>query len=121
MKHEIIQVVFYIDSGNPTSPMRLFNPKLKYINEIDVLKIALKPNELSWHWALHEVEANMVCYFCLFVCLYLFVLCLFMIFRLNLGLISKILGNRFWIILKDKLSLRSFKKKARYLLLFLFK
>lgn len=44
--------MYYIDSGNPTSPMRVFNPNLYHVTDPEMLlKLAITPNELVWHWA----------------------------------------------------------------------
>lgn len=52
--------VYYLDSGNPTSPQRTFNPyyqgipayaKASEIQQESILKLANRPEELAWVWA----------------------------------------------------------------------
>ena len=54
------KIVYYLDSGNPTSPQRVFNPYMhgipEYASAMEIqqesyLKLALKPEELTWVWA----------------------------------------------------------------------
>ena len=54
------KIVYYLDSGNPTSPQRVFNPyghgipeyaSAMEIQQESYLKLALKPEELTWVWA----------------------------------------------------------------------
>jgi hypothetical protein len=45
-------VVYYLDSGNPTSPQRVFNPYQRYVTNQEALKkLAVRPSELVWVWA----------------------------------------------------------------------
>ena len=49
-------VVYYIDHGNPTSSMALFNPHQRFVGSdpqsaSDVSKLATLPNQLGWTWA----------------------------------------------------------------------
>jgi hypothetical protein len=53
------KMVYYLDSGNPTSPQRVFNPynhgiPTKGASEVQqeaLLKLATRPEELAWVWA----------------------------------------------------------------------
>ena len=54
------KIVYYLDSGNPTSPQRVFNPyqhgipaynDAMEIQQESLLKLATKPEELVWAWA----------------------------------------------------------------------
>ena len=54
------KIVYYLDSGNPTSPQRIFNPYSQgvpdykdamEIQQESYLKLAVKPEELVWVWA----------------------------------------------------------------------
>ena len=45
-------IVYYIDSGNPTSPQGVYNPHQYHVrNEQYLLKLAVVPGELVWRWA----------------------------------------------------------------------
>ena len=45
------EVVYYLDSGNPTSPQRVFNPHQRHVTDNEaLLKLAVKPSELAWVW-----------------------------------------------------------------------
>eukprot|EP00937_MAST-01D_sp_MAST-1D-sp2_P005850 g5850.t1 len=47
-------MVYYLDSGNPTSPQRVYNPRQIGVPAADqeaLKKLALKPSELAWVWA----------------------------------------------------------------------
>eukprot|EP01051_Picozoa_sp_SAG22_P016129 SAG22_NODE_2219_length_2823_cov_1.220999_2_plen_610_part_00 len=54
------KIVYFLDSGNPTSPQRVFNPyqhgvpayaDAMEIQQESLLKLATKPEELVWVWA----------------------------------------------------------------------
>jgi len=45
------EIVYYLDSGNPTSPQRVFNPRQIHISDKEAKKkLATKPSELVWVW-----------------------------------------------------------------------
>merc|ERR1711871_117463 len=45
-------ITYYLDTGNPTSPQRLFNPRnIGVTNKEALLKLATRPDELGWVWA----------------------------------------------------------------------
>jgi alpha-galactosidase len=45
------KMVYYLDSGNPTSPQRVFNPRQIHITDEQAKKkLATKPSELVWVW-----------------------------------------------------------------------
>lgn len=45
------ELVYYLDSGNPTSPQRVFNPKQRHVTDREaLLKLATAPKELVWNW-----------------------------------------------------------------------
>lgn len=53
-------MVYYLDSGNPTSPQRTFNPynqgmppyaQAQEVQQESILKLATRPEELAWVWA----------------------------------------------------------------------
>jgi alpha-galactosidase len=51
-------IVYYVDSGNPTSPQRVFNPHNRNVhNEECLVKVALRPRELVWRWAADTAHA----------------------------------------------------------------
>jgi len=43
-------IVYYIDDGNDSSGMRMWNPNLHRTDPQLMVKIALKPSELIWNW-----------------------------------------------------------------------
>eukprot|EP01062_Namystynia_karyoxenos_P032056 TRINITY_DN23698_c0_g1_i2.p1 TRINITY_DN23698_c0_g1~~TRINITY_DN23698_c0_g1_i2.p1 ORF type:complete len:437 (+),score=147.73 TRINITY_DN23698_c0_g1_i2:72-1382(+) len=46
------RVVYYLDSGNPTSPQRVYNPHQRHVVNREALhKLAVTPRELVWVWA----------------------------------------------------------------------
>ena len=46
------KVFIYIDSGNPTSPQMMYNPKQYHVSDKEALyKLAVVPEELVWVWA----------------------------------------------------------------------
>lgn len=46
-------MVYYLDSGNPTSPQRVYNPRQIGVTDQESLKkLAIRPSELAWVWAL---------------------------------------------------------------------
>lgn len=50
-------MVLYVDSGNPTSPMRVFNPRLAHVSNPEAIrKLAVTPGELAWRWALPHAD-----------------------------------------------------------------
>ena len=53
-------ILFYLDAGNPSTPFRLWNPKLHNVDKQNVFKLAFKQSELSWNWApqRHGKERN---------------------------------------------------------------
>jgi len=50
-------IVYYIDSGNPTSPQRLWNPFQRSTPPQNIIKVAEITSELVWIWA--QTVANM--------------------------------------------------------------
>eukprot|EP01043_Picozoa_sp_COSAG02_P052883 COSAG02_NODE_5766_length_4055_cov_2.385996_3_plen_122_part_00 len=44
------KMIYYLDAGNPTNVMKLFNPKLHNVKNLDEC-IAKSPTQLSWRWA----------------------------------------------------------------------
>lgn len=45
-------VIYYLDSGNPTSPQRVFNPHNRLVtNKEALVKVATHVDELVWVWA----------------------------------------------------------------------
>ena len=50
------EIVYYIDHGNPTSPQRMFNPRQRFVSDLEesqsnVAKLAVRPDQLGWTWA----------------------------------------------------------------------
>lgn len=46
------ETVYYLDSGNPTSPQRVYNPYNRGVHDDEaLLKVAVRPSELVWNWA----------------------------------------------------------------------
>ena len=44
-------VVYYLDSGNPTSPEKVFNPFAHRVVDAEArAKLAVRPSELAWAW-----------------------------------------------------------------------
>lgn len=44
------RMIYYLDAGNPTNVMKLYNPKLHHVAKLDEC-IAQNPTQLSWRWA----------------------------------------------------------------------
>ena len=45
------RIVYYLDSGNPTSPQKMYNPKQRGVAKQEWrLKLATAPQELAWVW-----------------------------------------------------------------------
>lgn len=45
------KIIYYLDSGNPTSPQKMFNPHNRGVQNQEALqKLALKSEELAWFW-----------------------------------------------------------------------
>ena len=45
------RIVYYLDSGNPVSPQKMFNPRNRGVTSLEwKLKLATEPAELAWVW-----------------------------------------------------------------------
>ena len=44
------RIIYYLDAGNPTNVMKLYNPRLHHVAKLDEC-IAKSPAQLSWRWA----------------------------------------------------------------------
>ena len=45
-------IIYYIDSGNPTSPQRVYNPLNYHVSDLEAIyKLAINYKELVWNWA----------------------------------------------------------------------
>jgi hypothetical protein len=52
------KMVYYLDSGNPTSPQRVYNPHQHSVTDTEArLKLATSPKELVWRWVDDEGDA----------------------------------------------------------------
>eukprot|EP01065_Artemidia_motanka_P010782 TRINITY_DN15775_c0_g1_i1.p1 TRINITY_DN15775_c0_g1~~TRINITY_DN15775_c0_g1_i1.p1 ORF type:complete len:434 (+),score=126.46 TRINITY_DN15775_c0_g1_i1:57-1358(+) len=53
------KVVYYLDSGNPTSPQRVYNPHQRHVKNSEALhKLATSKRELVWVWATQFGDAK---------------------------------------------------------------